>query len=223
MGNPIKELTFEQWLRYVFDHPVNDSGREWYWEADWWDGPSAETVRFLTRAFENAGVLFQEYSEAQVNQGLWFVASNACSNHMFALLDRGLPWPARQRCVRSMHSLFEQCFAKRCTPHLSHLDEQAAGPLNRACYMWWDLIPIGPQPNDPNQIGLDQEILGVMQSTLQLGSLACRESALHGLGHWQPYYPQRVKEIIDPFLQSQNDLREELRTYALSASCGCVL
>ena len=32
--------TFEQWLRYVFDHPVpEDRSKAWYWDTDqdWWD------------------------------------------------------------------------------------------------------------------------------------------------------------------------------------------
>ena len=52
----------------------------------------------------------------------------------------------------------------------------------------------------------DPDILQVMESTLQLDSIACRESALHGLGHWQHQYPQRVGEIIDKFSMSQPDL-----------------
>lgn len=227
MGRPLTQLKFEQWLTYVFDHPVKESGQEWYWDldVDWWDGPAADTVQFLTEAFENTAVLFQPYSDAQLNQGLWFLASNACSNHMFALMDSSVPWPARQRCVRSIHLLFEECFARRCTPHLSHLPEPepGAGPLNLVCYMWWDIIPIGPQPDDPTRTELDREILGVMESTLQPGSIACCESALHGLGHWKSYYPQRIEEMIDAFLQSHQGIREELRTYVLSAYRGCVL
>jgi hypothetical protein len=225
MGRQLTHLTFEQWLAYAFDHPVSDSGQAWYWDdaADWWNGPAADTIQFLTQAFEKAAMLFQPYSDAQLNQGLWFIASNACSNHMFALLDSGVPWPARQRCVRSIHNLFEECFAKRCTPHLGHLDEPGASPLNMVCYMWWDIIPIIGQPNHPDQIDLDREILGVMESTLQLNSIACRESALHGLGHWQPYYPQQTAGIIDDFLQTQTGLREELRTYAVNVHRGCVL
>ena len=70
---------------------------------------------------------------------------------------------------------------------------------------------------------LDQEILGVLESTLQLDSIACRESALHGLGHWQHYYPQRVGEIIDAFLMKHRVLRKELETYAVKAYTGYVL
>lgn len=225
MGKRLTHLTFEQWLAHVFDHPVNESMQEWYWDedAEWWDGPHADTIQFLTRAFETTTEVFRLYSDAQLNQGLWYIASNACSNHMFALLDPAVPWAARQRCIHSIHRLFEDCFAKRCTPHLSHLDEPNAKPLNSICYMWWDIIPISPQPNDPDQKRLDQEILGVMESTLQLDSLACQESALHGLGHWHLSYPQRVTAIVDTFLHRHKDLREELRIYATRAARGCVL
>ena len=224
MGKQLTNLTFEEWLIYVFDRPVNP-GQEWYWDsdADWWHGSNAQIIQFVTQAFENAETLFKPYSDAQLNQGWWFIASNGCSDYMFALLDPAVPWSARQRCVRSMHNLFEGCFANRCTSHLSHLDEPGAGPLNVVCYMWWDLIPIAAQPNDPDHAGLDREILGVMESTLHLDSVACYESALHGLGHWQHYYPEQVKEIINSFLPRQKRLREELRTYAMSASRGCVL
>jgi hypothetical protein len=225
MDRQSTNLTFEEWLIYVFDRPVDDSRLEWYWdsEADWWHGGNVQIIEFMTQAFENAEALFEPYSDAQLKQGLWFIASNGCSDYMFALLDPGVPWSARERCVRSIHNLFEACFAKRCTPHLSHLDEPGASRLNAVCYMWWDLLPIAAQSNDPDHAGLDREILGVMESTLRLDSVACQESALHGLGHWQHDYPQRVGELIDTFLQSQKNLREELRTYAKSAARGCVL
>lgn len=225
MGRILTDLGFEQWLTYVFDHPVAESGREWYWadDADWWSTPAAEAIQFMTRAFEHAGVVFEPYSDAQLNQGLWFLADNACSNHMFALLAPDVPWPARQQCVRSIHNLFEQCFARRCSSHLSHLDEPEASPLNLVCYMWWDLLPVVGQPDSPAQLALDQEILGVMESTLQLGSVPCQESALHGLGHWQRQYPLQVTKIIDMFMQGEDHLREELRTYAMNACRGCIL
>lgn len=225
MSRQLTNLTFEEWLIYVFDRPVDDSRLEWYWdsEADWWRGSNAQIIQFVTQAFENAGTLFEPYNDAQLKQGLWFIASNGCSDYMFALLDPGVPWSARQRCVRSIHNLFEECFAKRCTPHLSHLDEPGVSPLNGVCYMWWDILPIGAQPNHPDQTGLDHEILGVMESTLRLNSVACQESALHGLGHWQRSYPQRVTEIVDSFLQNQKGSGEELRAYAMNAARGCVL
>jgi hypothetical protein len=225
MGRQLQELTFSQWLRFVFDHPTAEFGLEWYWdlEADWWAGSSLVTLQYLTQAFENASVALQPYSDTQLDRGLWYLASNACSDHMFALLDTSVPWPARQRCVRSFVALYEQCFAPRCSPHLGHLSEPGANPLNMVCYMWWDIIPLIGQPDVPDRKELDREILEVLESILAIHSLACRESALHGLGHWQLYYPGRVKCIIDRFLNEQAVLRPELRSYALDAAHGCVL
>ena len=177
----------------------------------------------MTQAFENAAVVFQPYSDAQLNQGLWFIVSNACSNHMFALLDESLPWSRRQRCISSIQQLYEQCFAPRCSPHLSHVDESGANPLNMVCYMWWDIMPIYGKPEDPTRSEMDATILGVMESALQLDSIPCRESALHGLGHWQPQYPERVGEIIDKFSMTRPALPEKLRAYMINAYTGYVL
>lgn len=225
MGKQLTNLTFEAWLRYVFDHPVDEMKNAWYWNADrdWWEEDTLEAVQFMTQAFENAAAVFEPYSDAQLNQGLWFLASNACSNHMFALMNESIAWSARARCVASMHGLYEQCFARRCSPHFSHIDEPGANPLNMVCYMWWDIIPIIGQPDDPARSGLDRAILQVMESTLQLDSIACRESALHGLGHWQMYYPDRVGEIIDRFSMKHPRLPEKLEAYMKAAYTGHVL
>jgi hypothetical protein len=227
MGKQLENLTFEHWLTYVFDHPAGELSNAWYWDfdRDWWDEDShlVETVQFLTQAFENAAVLFEPYSDAQLNQGLWFLVSNACSNHMFPLMDESVPWSARRRCIYSIHPLYEQCFARRCSPHLSHLNEPCVNPLNLVCYMWWDIIPISGKPDDPARKELDEAILQVMESTLRLDSIACRESALHGLGHWQVYYPERVGEIVDKFSMSRPNLPEKLEAYMKAAYVGHVL
>jgi hypothetical protein len=226
MGKQLKNLSFEGWLTYVFDHPVRvDNAKAWYWDIDrdeWHEDP-ADAIRFMTQAFENAAEVFQPYSDAQLNQGLWFIVSSSCSNHMLALSDASVPWPAQQLCIYSIHQLYEQCFAKRCSPHLSHLNEPGANPLNLVCYMWWDIMPIYGHPDDPIWKEMDEDILRVMESTLQLDSIPGRESALHGLGHWQHYYPERVGEIINKFSMSQRELPEKLKAYMINAYTGNVL
>jgi hypothetical protein len=225
MGTKLENLTFEEWLDHVFDHAVSDLNNAWYWDIDrdWWEEDSAATLECMTRLFEHAAELLQPYSDAQLNQGLWFLASNACSSHMFALMNESLLWSARRRCILSIHQLYEQCFARRCSSHLSHIDEPGANPLNMVCYMWWDIIPLYGKPDDPAHREMDEAILQVMESTLQLDSIACRESALHGLGHWQHAYPERVGQIIDRFSMRQPDLPEKLRTYMQNAYVGYVL
>ena len=226
MGEKLTDLTFEDWLTHVFDHPVPE-GQEnaWHWDLDrdWWEEDSPASVDFMTRAFENAAVALEPYSDAQLNQGLWFLASNACSSHMFSLMNEKIPWPERERCIESFQALYEQCLARRCSPHLSHLDEPGASPLNLVCYMWWDIIPLYGKPDDPAGRQLGEALLQVMETTLELDSIACRESALHGLGHWQHAYPQRVGEIIDSFSMRHPRLPEKLRDYMLNAYTGHVL
>lgn len=215
-------MTFDEWVVHVFDHPASDP--KWYFDldAEYWHGPPAAVVAYLTRLFEDPGPHVARYSNEQLGQGFWYVASNGASGYMFALLDEQVELEARVRCVRAIGALFARLFAPRCSPHLSHLDEPGANPLNVSCYMWWDLIPFLGRPDDPSRREIDDACLGVMERTLDLDSIACRESALHGLGHWHGGYPRRVESAIDAFLTAHPDLRPELVRYAQSARSGCV-
>jgi hypothetical protein len=223
MENRLTNLTFDQWIRHVFDHEVGYP--EWHFEpeADFWDGPPAVTVEYMMRLFNDSLTAVQGYTEAQMNQGLWYIASNACSNCMFAVTDVSVPMPDRIECLRAIFALYRDLLAPRCSPHLGHLSEQDPNPLNSVCYMWWDLVPIVGAPGDPSRVKLDAVILEVMRQTLLLDSPACHEGALHGLGHWAGSYPIQASAIIELFLKSNPTLRPELRRYALAAKTGCVL
>jgi hypothetical protein len=141
---------------------------------------------------------------------------------MFALTDLSSPLPARVRCVESFASLFEKLFAARCSNHLSHLSPPDPNPLNLACYMWWDVIPFFGAPEDAARAQLDDAALAVMEAILSSDSLACRESALHGLGHWPTCYPERVGDIIGRALSRGGNWPPELVAYAGNARRGCV-
>ena len=197
---------------------------QWYFDVDatYWDAPADLTVEYITRLFEQTVPLLSQYTDEQLNQGFWYPVSNGCSDMMFALNDESVPLERRVRCLKSFRSIFEKVFAVRCSQHLSHLDEKNACPLNSACYMWWDLFPLGGRPGTPSGRAIQLAALGVMTETLGLDSLACQESALHGLGHWQPSYPLEVKRIVDRFLETNKALRAELIAYARSARSGCV-
>ena len=96
-------------------------------------------------------------------------------------------------------------------------------PLNLACYMWWDIIPFGVAPTDASGRELGEAALGAMADILSIDRVACQESALHGLGHWQRRWPTEVARIIDEFLARNANARAELLAYARSARGGCVL
>ncbi len=212
------QLTFEDWLKAIFAHPVSNllSAMDIVL-----DEPDDEVgIKYLTKLFSEPEWL-EQYLPAQVNCGLGFIIDPGCSNHMFALYNSSIPLEERLNCLNSIEILFEKYFAKHCTEHLSHLDEEGRSEVNRVCYMWWDIVPLYGHPEEAKKRVLDAPILEIMKKTLSLDSLACQESALHGLGHWQMYYPKEVEEIIDSYLQTP-PRNANLQTYAQSARKGCV-
>ena len=223
MGWGLRNIPFEDWVAHVFDHEVSDQ----YWfldpESGVWAGATDATVEYITRLFEDPLPYIDSYTDQQLNQGLWYVVGSYTGNHMFAVIDPRTPREAANRCVRSFYSFFETVFAKRCSEHLYHLGRTASSPLNAVCHMWWDIIPICGAPEDPARTRLDVEVLRVMLSTLNLQSLACQESALHGLGHWHRWYPKKVRLIIDKFIEINPSIPDQLLKYAEQARIGYVL
>lgn len=212
-ANPIE---FDDWIRRIFANEVVN--HDW-WKQDtsWNELPPLISLEYLTRLFEGSSQLLCTYTNAQVDHGLWFIVGNHLSEHALALQDLSVERPIRLRCVRSILRLFEM-FAARCSANLSHLDEPgASNPLNSICYMFWDLFRIWGRPED-----LDRSLLTVMVEILALPSDACRESALHGLGHWQLMYPEEVEQIVDLFIAEHPEIRPEMRRYAERARYGNV-
>jgi hypothetical protein len=210
------------WIEHVFDHPVNDPA--WHWSPDapaWGESPERSAL-YISETFERSGELLARFTDEQLNQGFWYLVSNSCSDFIFALIEPQVPLALRLRALRSFVPLFKQVMVVRCSPHLSHLNERGANPLNGACYMWWDLLPISGRPEQPDRTEFDSEVLAVLRQLLAIPHDACRESALHGLGDWALYYPN-VASIVDDFLARTPGLRPELVSYALRAKCGNVL
>ena len=216
---PVPALDFAEWVQYLFDNPPD---YRWFDRITAWDDlPSGVLVRYLTRLFMEAGTVLAPFSDVQINQTLWFLVGEG-SDGAWVLFDEAVPWAERRACLEATIALFTDCFLTRCTPTLSHLDEPASA-LNSICYMWWDLFPTWGAPEDPRRAELDALVLSLLERILELPSDACRESALHGLGHWMSHYPERVVGIVDAWLRRQPEIRPALRTYALAARCGCVL
>ncbi|HEY9877229.1 MAG TPA: hypothetical protein V6D29_02175 [Leptolyngbyaceae cyanobacterium] len=224
MERELVDLSFEEWVLHVFDHEAEPSEPIWYhdFEAEYWYGPPAQIIEYLTRLFESPLPILNDYSDHQLNQGFWYIVSNGLSDYMFALVEESVPIEKRVACVHSFLTLFRDVFAVRCSPHLSHLDEPGASPLNSICYMWWDLLPIGGNTKTADGDTLNQAMLSVMEQSLHLPSIACQEGALHGLGHWAFHSRELVQTIIDTWLSTQNSLRPELLSYARNARAGYV-
>ena len=221
----LTNLSFEEWIEHAFSREVRIQQAAWYFDPnhDWWDPKPVEAVAYLTRLFEDPERSLCWFSDDQIAQGLTYLVGTSASGDNGWLSAIEVPVEARVRCVEAIGKLFDRLFAPRCTPHLSHLSEVAAGTLNCVCYMWWDEFPCIALPSDPNLRRLSGTALTTMEHILGLGSLACQESALHGLGHWQRQHASEVARIIDAFVLSQTELDPRLLAYANAARCGCVL
>jgi hypothetical protein len=221
----LQTLSFEDWIEHAFSHEVRFQRPQWFFDddADWWDPQPIQAVAYLTRLFEEPEAPLYWFTDAQIAQGLTYLVSTSASGDNGWLYATEVPITNRIRCVDSTASLFTKLFLPRCTANLSHLSEPATGPLNIVCYMWWDEFPCIALPGDPNFHTLQQHALQAMERILALDSIACQESALHGLGHWQRQYPAEVRAIIDRFLDNPADRDARLVAYAKSARCGCVL
>lgn len=225
----LKNPTFEEWIIHVFDHPV--ANPQWYFDLDadlyFCDKTPIQCAEYIKALLTDPMKHTRAYTDAQINQGIYMLV-DATEGYMQTLFDSKIPLQLRLDTIHSMYDVFEKLFAIRCTPHLSHLfrttdDVSKANPLNAVCYMWWDIIPFYAKSGDANREILDMPCIDVMEKALQLESMACQESALHGLGHWQHEYPERIHPIIDDFLSRSNDIHPDLKQYALSARSGYIL
>jgi hypothetical protein len=218
------DLSYENWIDYVFDHAVPFYEQAWYFEpnADLWDPKPEQAIAYLTRLFNNPGPMVDQFADSQIGQGLYYLVSSGASSHCVALTNESVPINQRLGCVHAMLSLFIKLFEPRCRPMLSHQDEASDSELNRICYMWWDVMPLAAlsKPSDPDLI--HDACLAVMRSTLALPNPACQESALHGLGHWARAYPEFTAATIDGYLAANPKLRPELLRYAQAARSGCI-
>jgi hypothetical protein len=211
--------TFDDWIRKLFNHRELEPG--WFgnavYDADTCDLSPRKGIAYVTEAFENARIVFEPYTNAQVNYGLWYLVG--ASGVLHPLADDAVPWAERDRCIESFKAVYDGLFAQRCTQALSHRDEAPDNALNSICYMWWDIFPMwGSLMGQPK---LDDRFLDVMAHALTIPHDACRESALHGLGH-MPTHEDAIHAIIDRFLADNPGIRPELRAYAESARASCI-
>jgi hypothetical protein len=220
-GRPLTDLTYEQWIDYVFDHAVRFHEPAWYYShEDWWEPQPQQAIAYLTQLFEAPDPLVEQFADRQIGQGLSYIFN--AGDHCRFLLDDAVPVAARVACVSAMQNLFARIFEPRCAPILSHLDESGGNELSYICYMWWDIMPVEAtsKPSLPDPI--HEACLAVMRDTLKLASPACQESALHGLGHWARAYPEFTAATIDAYLAANPQLRPELSRYAQAARFGCI-
>lgn len=213
---------YQEWLAYVFDHEVTKP--QWYFapNAPEFIGSNSDFALLIAQTFRRSGEDLRRFSDAQVNQGIWFLASPSCSNFFFSLRNGDASLEEKINGIHSIYDLYQKCFAGRCTETLGHMNEPGASDLNGICYMFWDVCPLSYLMEIPNQSELEEAVFSVLEQTLLIAHRACREGALHGLGEIACVSPQKVAEMVDRFL-ANNQIDDTLRSYATQARVGDVL
>ena len=210
------QVARDEWLDWVFAGARLGDFRDIQVDELIFSICDAVALGYVTEAFERAPELIGRFSDEELCGGLWFLVHDSGF-----LAAPHLSVEERLRAIRATAALYRDLFEPRCTSALSHLDE-AASLLNGPCYMWWDIGPFFGGTPAP----LLEACLDVMEGALALSNDACRESALHGLGHMRTEGPleERRREVVERFLDLSNgSLRPELAAYAGAALSGCVL
>ena len=197
----MEESVYQRWISFHFDQtPSRKRRRDRCDDEIFASLGECDVVRF---------------SDAQVNEGIWELTSD-----LHALVSGEVPADIRLRSIRSIATLYRDCFATRCTPTLSHLDEDGS-ELNPICYMFWDTNhPLGYLGGVPESDPVVGAVFGVLSDTLSIRHPACQEAALHGLGHLTATFPERVDHTIAAFLKSHKPRNPDLLAYARAARTG---
>jgi hypothetical protein len=226
----ITEADYQMFLTNIFDH--EEKAEAWYWDLDapnYYgnkdDDPSV-TAQLIALTFRRSGTDLLRFTDRQVKDGLDYLLNPSCSNITFYIRDGEAPIDVKLDFMRSFRWLYSDCFARRCPPVLSYLNETSSSALNSTCYMLWDNMPFNGSWTKNIAKEASDEILNVLEFALYLPNDACIESALHGFGHIADStnvlrHPER-EIIIDRFLKQKPGLRKELIEYARHAAKGNV-
>jgi hypothetical protein len=210
---------YQAWLKHIFDHEIKHPLPQWYFETDApsFEASDDEITELISQTFRNAGKDLTKYTDAQVDQGIWYLVSISGANFLNSLKSPEVPLKKRLEAIQNIYCLYSDCFAKRCVETLGHLSEEGS-PLNSSGYMFWDISPLTICETQEIQ----DAVLNVLEKILTIEHRACRESALHGLSEMFYSRPEAVQEIIDRFL-GETKLDEKLLAYARNARAGIVL
>jgi hypothetical protein len=207
---------YQEWLNHLFDHPVSDPAWHWDLDAPSFSAEEPEIAELIELTFRNSATDLPRFTDAQLNQGLWYLTSTACSDYFFALRSENVPLVRRLSAIASIAVLYRDFFQQRCTKTLSHLNQEPRSPLNSICYMFWDICPISYICGYPDEQQLADACFSVLDATFSIDHLACREAAIHGYGEFSCSYPERVEQALDRLLETEiGDAR--LREYAHNA------
>jgi len=166
----ISALSYDKWLHFVFDHPVEIEA--WHFSNQWdYDIEDPQLVlEYLTRLFEHPEIVKGQFSPEQLDQGFWFIPGP--NGFLWLVCSPSIPWVNRRKCIQAIYPLFDRL--------LGSLDCGASR------YMWWDSV-FTYCASSNNDIISDKQVLEVVVDVLaklaKHPSVDVQASARHGIEH----------------------------------------
>jgi hypothetical protein len=208
--------TSVDWASYFFDNPVNSWGL-----FDDIKNPGLEdtdVLKFSSAMFKDFEAHTSPYSASQKAAGIWNLLGGV---YFLALRSNRLDLDSRLELISSWHRFFTEFVPLNCENALSY-QKNLKNPLNGAVFMWWEILPIHGQA-DEGSTPIDMACLNLMKKCLEIPSLVCQESGLHGLAHWVFDYPIFVTSTIKSFIErGEGNAPFEILDYARYALHGDV-
>lgn len=211
-------IGYEGWVDSIFSAKSEETD---FFESIYFYSPKEQAcaLRLSIEVFRNINSVIERYGEHSVCKGLFFFINGMKSHMPYLFTSAELPTELRLEAIEAIYYVFVNFFEPRCQQIASHGRDVSLGCLNDLCYMWWDEFPYHGGGGGADDNVINKAFLSLLERLLNLRNVACKESALHGLGHWHISCPEEVSEIIGNHL---NDMPNELIDYAMQATCGNV-
>ncbi len=238
MSHSASQPSFEDWLRDLLHYETRHARGESLFDDD---GPNDELIEckyrieqigviqqtiFLSQLFESPSVLAKRCSTEEL---AWLIHTllDDGSEYVHGVRDPSVPPALQVRWVRSIAPLYTDLFDSVCHDNGPVSNPLGGHTINGAVFMIWDLglHYVFRLPEFSHLAGFAIEVLQTILTRCK--TIACQESALHGIGHgiqssWHHSARiPRLQMLVDEFLQ-RTDLADSVRAYALQAREGAV-
>lgn len=186
----LTDVPFEDWVRFVFDHPISPAGvaDAWHWDVEY-VADNASMLSYCTRLFAESRSLLTSYSPELLEQGFWFIPGP--NGFMRFLADESVLWRGREECINAIELLFRNLFS--------------INECGTACAMWWDSY-VSYCGYGRNDIATDKKLCGatirVVLAILRQDATQCRHSAVHGLHHLVGVNPEIRRSVASALRRS---------------------
>ncbi|MBB4637008.1 hypothetical protein [Longimicrobium terrae] len=211
----LRHATDEELIAFVFDHPVDPQGSEWYW-SEAWAGTDvvtdpAHVVAFLTRLFRAPEPLLDRFSTAQIDRGIWMMFG-AYGNEHFRdpLWDPSIPWAERAACIAALPAFYERLLI----PSVRRTEERLEGWFMLPDFLAFPYEGESYSREDEDQRRVQDALFAAFLRMLYSGDASAGHAALHGIFHLR--HPDGP-EVVRGWLDAHPAVPAEVRAYAENA------